>query len=156
MKSDIKYVTLPQSTICQSHAETIFVQLKCGATVGVVYRPPSSNMNDFITSMEKIIVPLICSEDPIIVCGDFNIDLLKQNCSDYMYLLESKKMSFLFPRVLQTTPNLLLIASWVILSLVYQQVSTMLPLQITTPRFSSYLENTCPLCVIHGIEDLLV
>lgn len=72
------------------------------------------------------------------------------------WITQSKKMSFLLPHALQTTPNLLLITSCVILNLEYQLVSTMLPLQIAARRFSPYLENTCHLCVIHGIEDPLV
>lgn len=39
--------------------------------------------------MEKIIIPFVSSDDPIVVCGDLNIDLLKQNCYDYIFLLES-------------------------------------------------------------------
>lgn len=69
--------------------EALFVRFSCGLLMGVIYRPPSSCKNEFIAEMEAILLPFTIQNGPIVICGDFNIDLLGNDCSDYVFLLQS-------------------------------------------------------------------
>lgn len=88
IKNEIDFDILPKNSVSTPSAETIFVQIKRGIAVGVVYRPPSSAVNEFICAMEYLMTSLITSQVPVVACGDFNINLLKDR-SDYLFLLES-------------------------------------------------------------------
>ncbi|KAK9679747.1 Endonuclease-reverse transcriptase [Popillia japonica] len=55
-----------------------------GVTVGVVYRPPSSDTTLFIESFENLLSDIIVDTDEIVILGDFNINLLdlhNKHCS---------------------------------------------------------------------------
>lgn len=44
-----------------------------------VYRPPSGNFNVFVTAMEEVLRKTFSGKKPVIVCGDFNVDILKDS-----------------------------------------------------------------------------
>ena len=46
-------------------------------TVGIVYRPPSGQLKDFLKEWEEILSVL--PGKSVVIMGDFNIDLLKPN-----------------------------------------------------------------------------
>ena len=47
--------------------------------IGCVYRPPKSNIDDFLVKLEQILIYIRdnCKNNKIVIHGDFNIDLLK-------------------------------------------------------------------------------
>ena len=61
--------------------ESLFIEISIpqnkNIVVGVIYRPPNSNLNEFLSNLTNIINnPLLANKDSFIM-GDFNIDLLK-------------------------------------------------------------------------------
>ena len=62
----------------QPHLECIFLKItkgKLNINVGVVYRPPNSNFNDFLSELRGIIKTLPKTVNYLM--GDFNLDLHK-------------------------------------------------------------------------------
>lgn len=54
--------------------------------LATMYRPPSSDLNEFITNLESTLLKF----QKMLFIGDFNIDVLKlENSSNYMSLIES-------------------------------------------------------------------
>ena len=47
--------------------------------VSSIYRPPNTNFNDFKAYIYKSLLSLSRNETDLIICGDFNLDLLKLN-----------------------------------------------------------------------------
>ena len=48
-------------------------------SIGVIYRPPKANLNDFMTYLQRLIQnPLLSNKDSFLM-GDFTIDLMKCN-----------------------------------------------------------------------------
>jgi exonuclease III len=43
--------------------------------IGVIYKPPNTNQNDFLTKLDEILE----SNENLLICGDFNINLVKKN-----------------------------------------------------------------------------
>lgn len=89
IKCGIEYQCLSESCCSRKTVESLFLYLKLGVTVGVVYRPPNSCYNEFISGMESILDPLMSRTTPLVICGDFNIDLLTASDRDYVFLLQS-------------------------------------------------------------------
>ena len=63
--------------------ETLFVEITTGERttyIGTIYKPPSADCNVFIDSIQNILSTInqgkICD---IMLCGDFNIDLLNKD-----------------------------------------------------------------------------
>lgn len=66
IRDNISFQYLPDcSYSCQS-AETLFVKLENGAVIGVVYRPPNSCVNNFISQMESVIDPIVSVHSPLL------------------------------------------------------------------------------------------
>ena len=78
--------------VCE-YIECVFVKINCmghNFIVGVVYRPPNSNISDYNDSIHDILEKV--SNYPCYIMGDFNLDLLKhelrrptENFLDIMY-----------------------------------------------------------------------
>ena len=61
--------------------ESLFLSISVGDThinIGVIYRPPSGDPNEFIDELHNIFVELP-NKQATYIMGDFNIDLLKNN-----------------------------------------------------------------------------
>ena len=75
---DEKYTCegLPDLCICTTSIETLFLKItntREEIVVGVVYRPPSGNVNLFLMEMERVLQSL--PKDNVFIGGDFNINL---------------------------------------------------------------------------------
>ena len=72
------YTELPELCIVQDYIECVFVKI-CHMNqtliVGVVYRPPNSNIADFNDCMHIVLEKIACQ--PCYIMGDFILDLLK-------------------------------------------------------------------------------
>lgn len=66
--------------ICLSHIECLFLIMNGRGkriVVGVVYRPPSSSVDQFVKDLEYIIQSIpVRNFHEFFICGDFNLDLL--------------------------------------------------------------------------------
>ena len=72
------YCELPEFHMVCEYIECVFVKINCMGhdfIVGVVYRPPNSNISDFNDSIHDILEKV--SSYPCYIMGDFNLDLLK-------------------------------------------------------------------------------
>ena len=89
--------------------ESLFVQISQPSInhtkdiiVGVVYRPPNSNVCRFIESFSKIIENIINENRPCYILGDFNIDLLKNNNYSQKFLNQLFSYGF-YPKIDRVT-----------------------------------------------------
>lgn len=65
-----------------SESENIWIKLKLGnlnVAIGVIYRPPQTNIPQFTEAIDNILSYLVPSYDSIVVTGDVNINLLNLN-----------------------------------------------------------------------------
>ena len=72
------YYEMSELTMMCDYIECVFIKinyLDYKLIVGVVYRPPNSNMVDFDDSMHDILEKI--AHHPCYIMGDFNLDLLK-------------------------------------------------------------------------------
>ena len=77
-----KFVFNRDKTLCRcsKNIECLFItitNLDSPVTVGIVYRPPSGQLKEFLKEWEGILSML--PEKDVVIMGDFNIDLLKPN-----------------------------------------------------------------------------
>ena len=75
---------MKELTICSADIETLFIKISNSNQslyFGVVYRPPSGNIKNFYLKFEEILGQLTLSENnsDTIICGDFNINLFKND-----------------------------------------------------------------------------
>lgn len=66
------------------HIEQLWINIvvsKCSINIGVIYRPPSTNLNHFMDVLETSLSHLAPSNDKLICTGDFNINYLDMNNS---------------------------------------------------------------------------
>ena len=76
--------SIKEFSITTSDIETLFLEVSNSEKpikFGVVYRPPNGNIKNFYLEFEKILDEISSKEDNYntIVCGDFNINLLKND-----------------------------------------------------------------------------
>ena len=74
--------TINEFSLSTADIETLFIKIYNSnqpLTVGVVYRPPSGNIKNFNLQIEKILDKLNEINSDTIVCGDFNINLFKND-----------------------------------------------------------------------------
>ena len=69
---------------CTEHIECLFIEvdksllnLSKNIVVGVVYRPPGTNIQDYTQSFSEILTPLSRENKFCYIAGDFNLDLFK-------------------------------------------------------------------------------
>ena len=99
---------LDNITVVEQFIESLFVQFKYGGKlmlVGIIYRPPSSDLLLFLSKMEDILMSIGRQKyDRVLICGDFNIDILNvdgdASTSNFINLLSSH---FLLPLITRPT-----------------------------------------------------
>ena len=95
-------------------AESLFIEITNSngknIVVGVVYRPPNSDVNDFIQDMDSLITKISRENKICYLMGDFNLNLL--NCEnhkmtneflDIMYLVFGYYVFRFFPLITRPT-----------------------------------------------------
>ena len=78
----IEYYALNHLSKFETYLECIFVEVLHGQKkyiIGVIYRPPNTNMNEFIESISDVIGSIRKLNCPVYLMGDYNMDLLKSN-----------------------------------------------------------------------------
>ena len=74
------FTELSNASICTKNLESLFIEItdtNVPITVGVIYRPPGGNYEQFITELTNITAQL--PNENTFILGDYNIDLLDTN-----------------------------------------------------------------------------
>lgn len=74
---DFDFHEIPMDTL-----EHIWVNVNIGGkkfVIGVLYRPPSSNVKAFLSYLDAILPYLVTNFDNIVILGDLNVNLLNEN-----------------------------------------------------------------------------
>ena len=80
--SHIKYKELTQFYINNENMECMFIEVDYDSSkkiIGIVYRPPNSNVDNFTSLLNGTLEKLQISQKPSWIMGDFNIDLMKND-----------------------------------------------------------------------------
>ena len=78
---------------CSDNIESLFIEItntEIPQFIGVIYRPPSGNVTDFINEFELLLKDL--PSNNVHIVGDFNIDLLGPKCSQFENLVYANNM----------------------------------------------------------------
>ena len=83
MSHSYEYKIHSEINIMNESVESLFIEINVPNTkniiIGVVYRPPSSNSNDFLVYLTDLLnSPLLVNKD-VFIMGDFNINILMHN-----------------------------------------------------------------------------
>lgn len=66
--------SMPSASCSSGDLEAIFVRVECSLTIGVVNRPPNSNLASSLYKLETVLSTLTLNNDaPAVIVGDFNI-----------------------------------------------------------------------------------
>ena len=139
---------LQDLTYVHLHIETLFLELfKGGKTVlcGIVYRPPDGADNLFFESLNQILSSINRQQyKEIILCGDYNYDLLNyHNNPSVQTFLDTANSYAFFPLISKptriTTDNATLI----------DNIFVTTPVQITAGSLISSLSDHLPVFLIH-------
>ena len=85
-------IKLRSDLLCENMniMESLFVQVAQHGIkdiiLGVIYRPPNTNVNDFVLEMGVILDRIDRESKPCYLMGDFNIDLLNKNSGSESFL----------------------------------------------------------------------
>ena len=96
-----KYTVLDELNFMNDFIESLFVEITIphckNIIVGIIYRPPNSNSNDFLTCLTSLLSNALFVNKNAYVMGDFNFDLLKHasNHSSHEFLESFLSASFL-------------------------------------------------------------
>ena len=86
------------------YVETLFLKVtgECNFTIGMVYRPTNSGLDDFCTSLELILESLLTTSH-VYIMGDFNIDLLRKRDNSVKDLINLLQSNSFFPIITKPT-----------------------------------------------------
>ena len=80
--SNIRYKEMAEYHINNDNIECIFIEADIDSLkriIGIVYRPPNSNMVEFTYLLNNILEKIRVNNKPCWIMGDFNIDLMKND-----------------------------------------------------------------------------
>ena len=104
IKEGLNYKSRWDLSLMLPHIETLFIELNFNDKkymIGVIYRVPNTNINDFINSLNSVIEP-IRREYELLLVGDFNICMMQDN--DYTNNFRNSLQTHnLFPTILEPT-----------------------------------------------------
>ena len=78
----LKASLISELTVNETFVETVFAQISLqnkNLIVGCCYRPPNSEIIPFQSFIENKISSIASGSADIVLCGDFNLDMLKIN-----------------------------------------------------------------------------
>ena len=94
-------------------AESLFVEInrtkEKNVIVGVFYRPPDSNLNEFLSDLDHVLEKITKENKLVFLIGDWNLNLINHHChkvtSDFLDLLYSRMFFPLITRPTGITAN---------------------------------------------------
>ena len=96
-----EFTVLYELNFMNEFIESLFVEISIPQSkniiIGIIYRPPSSNSNDFVSCLTTLLSNIDFVNKDVFVMGDFNIDLLKHasNNSSHEFIELLLSASFL-------------------------------------------------------------
>ena len=95
----LDFCKLDEYSIASPYFETLFVEVKLknsakGLVIGVMYRHPSTSLSEFKLQFTQTLSHLAKHKKDYIICGDFNVDLLK---ASLLHLL-TNTLTVYFPK----------------------------------------------------------
>ena len=104
IKESLRYKVRKDLNLILPHIETLFIELTLNNKlymIGVIYRVPNTSVNDFNDTLNGLVEPLKNNYE-IILVGDFNICLMKEN--NHVDTFRNSLISNnLFPTILEPT-----------------------------------------------------
>ena len=100
------YEPMNNVSLQMPHLQSLFVKVSqpYPFVLGIIYRPPNSNINDFFTSLEDILSVLVTNlHIPCHIMGDFNINLLHYENDNTKELINIFCSYSMYPSVLKPT-----------------------------------------------------
>ena len=115
VRNDMNYV---RRNFSIAHAESLWLVVSDSNTnvlvIGVIYRKPNTNINEFQSSLMNVLDELHVGKTDVVLLGDFNIDLLRVNSNarveEYLHTMECVGMQQIIAsptRVSSTTSTLI-------------------------------------------------
>ena len=153
-----KFTVLPELSTTNDLCETAFIEVntknsKKGVVIGVVYRHPRPNINLFQEHFLRILGTLSLKKHKFLICGDFNIALLKHYSSSKIdsYLSTHLYSEFCFNLI--TKPTRITSHSSTLLDHLY---TNMLSKQITSGILTHDISDHLPtFCIIPIKVDIV-
>ena len=104
IKEGLNYKVCHDMNLMLPFIETLFIEVSINQTnyiIGLIYRVPNTTVDIFNNTLNDLIEP-IKNNHEVILLGDFNIDLLKDNdfSRDFQNMLQS---NYLVPTILEPT-----------------------------------------------------
>ena len=107
IKDSIRATHLNRHSLSEDHIETLFVEINTGdrtSYIGTIYKPPSADCNVFIDGIQNILSTINQSKIyDLMLCGDFNIDLLNKDCNNSTSFLNTMYSLSLLPIISKPT-----------------------------------------------------
>ena len=117
LKKNINCKIIPEITLNESYIESVFIQscrLNKKFLIGCCYRPPSGDLEQFQEFIDNKLNNLSSESNDLIVCGDFNLDMLKitenRSCENFYHSMSSIALT---PVI--TKPSRVTDTSWTII-----------------------------------------
>ena len=93
VRCDFEINEIPQCTISNETIESLFLRVSkstCNFTVGTMYKPPDVHKSNFIETFQQFYQSLeLRDKQNLILCGDFNINLLQSASDDFKEMLQT-------------------------------------------------------------------
>ena len=107
-KKYIKFEIVNSISSISSSLEKVFIETTIDNKkylIGSIYRPPQSKIIDSFTELENLFLNIRSNfcDHILVICGDVNIDLLKNNCNSVEYYLNLIYSVGLIPKILRPT-----------------------------------------------------
>ena len=111
IRDDIEYFERPHLNMMTANAETVFVEIdksyvgkSSNIIVGVIYRPPDTNINVFTELLETIMSKIKTENKVCYLLGDYNINLLNaENHPPTQEFVDTMFSHSLFPCITKPT-----------------------------------------------------
>ena len=88
-------------TLSDDHSDSLFLEIMMEGKkyiIGVVYRPPDSNLAVFHTKLDELLYELNQLKKDTILLGDWNVDLSQENSTKHLFINTLHASSF-FPTI---------------------------------------------------------
>jgi len=111
VKSSLKAKCVKDTKISNDHIESLFLDIEVTKSksmfLGSVYRPPSGNTDDFVNKLIDMIRPInVKRPNEMIVCGDFNVNMLDlENDNPAINLVTTMNSLSFLPTITVPTRN---------------------------------------------------
>ena len=91
LRNELDYIIRNDLNSDFSTCETVFVEINVpkgqNVIVGVLYRPPKSNVDNYLTYFDSLLKRLSKENKQIYLLGDYNLDLLKVNSNKVLSIM---------------------------------------------------------------------